>query len=299
MAAVAPSSPRAWWLAARPRTLPVSLVPVGVGTAVAWAEGGARALPALVCALTALLLQLGTNFVNDYADHERGADGAERLGPPRAAQMGWLRADQLRLGAAAVLLLAALSGVYLIVQGGWPIAAAGALALVSAWAYTGGPYPLGYRGLGDLLVFAFFGLAAVVGTHYVQVGHTSPAAWASALPLGALATALLAVNNLRDRESDDRAGKRTVSVRLGERGARTYVVALVAGSFAALLAVAGAGAGAFALLPLASLPLALPVWKAAREARGAELVPVIGEVARLEVAFGALLALAWIASAWV
>ena len=210
-----PSPARAWWLALRPRTLSVGAVPVVVGTAVALAEGRARLLPALAALLGALSLQVGSNLVNDYADFERGADGEARLGPARAASSGWFTPAQLRRGAALALGCAAVVGLYLVAQGGIWIAAAGALALVAAWAYTAGPAPLGYRGFGDLLVFVFFGLFAVTGTHAVQAQAFSAAALGSAIPVGLMATAILAVNNLRDLEGDAAVGKRTVAVRLG------------------------------------------------------------------------------------
>ena len=163
-----PGSLRAWLRAARPATLPASAVPVAVGTSVAVAEDGERVFPALTCLAVAVSLQLASNFVNDYADFERGTDDADRLGPPRAAQRGWLTPRQLRVGAAAALGVAALGGLHGLALGGLPIALAGALALVCAWAYTAGPYPLGYHGFGDALVFVFFGIFAVVGTHWVQ-----------------------------------------------------------------------------------------------------------------------------------
>lgn len=257
-----------------------------------------RVLPALACLVGAVLLQLATNFVNDYADHERGTDAEGRLGPPRAAQQGWLSPRALRAGAAVTLSLAAAVGVYLVTLGGWPIAAMGALALLCAWAYTGGPYPLGYHGFGDGLVFVFFGLFAVVGTHWVQADALSHAAWAAALPIGFLATALIAVNNLRDRPTDVGAGKRTVAVRLGERHARLYTLGLVAGSYLSLVGVALAGPGVWALLPLATLPLAAAVVHAVRHDAGVALNATLARTGRLEAAFGLLLAVAFGMGPW-
>ena len=287
----APGSAGAWWRAARPATLPASVVPVAVGSAVAAAERELRPGVAAACLAGAVLLQLASNFVNDYADHARGADGDDRLGPPRAAQQGWLTPAALRGGAALCLVGAAAVGAWLVALGGWPIAVGGTLAVLCAWAYTGGPLPLGYRGLGDPLVFVFFGLFAVAGTHFLQAGTTTPLAWAAALPIGLLATLLLAVNNLRDRAGDERAGKRTVAVRLGEAGARSYACGLLAGAYAALLGVVAAGAGTWALLALGSLPLAAPVWRSVRRAEGAALNVTLARAGRLEAAFGALLAL--------
>jgi 1,4-dihydroxy-2-naphthoate octaprenyltransferase len=286
----APGSARAWWLAARPRTLTVSLAPVAVGTAAAAAEGEAAALPALAALGGALLLQIGANCVNDYADFRSGADARGRLGPPRAAQQGWLSVSQLRAGAGAAFALATALGVYLVWRGGPPIAVMGALALGAAWAYTSGP-ALGYRGLGDVLVFVFFGLFAVVGTTVVQAGHASALSGAAAVPVGLLATLLLAVNNLRDLEGDARAGKRTIAVRLGERAARRYAQGLLLGSYAALPAVARVAGSAWpALLPLLALPIALPLLGALARDRGAALNASLARAARLALVFGLLLA---------
>lgn len=293
MSSPAPGSLRAWWLASRPATWPASLAPVAVGTAVAAAEGRARAALALACFAVAWLLQIGANFVNDYADCERGAD-SNRLGPPRAAQSGWLTTRALRAGAALVLVLAAALGLWLAWEGGPIILAAGALALLSAWAYTAGPLRLGYRGFGDVLVFLFFGIAAVAGTHWVQARTFSAAAWTSALPVGLLAVAMLAVNNLRDREGDAACGKRTVAVRLSERGARRYTAGLIAASYAVLAWVVAAGGLAAALLPIITVPLTRRVLRRIMCAEGAALSAALPGVALLQLAFAAVLCIAWL-----
>jgi len=285
---------RAFWLALRPGTLCAGAVPVAVGTAVAAAEGHVRALPALAAGVAALCLQIGSNLVNDYADFERGADGVSRVGPARAAASGWLRPQQLRRGAALVFCLAAGIGVYLVAVGGLWIAVGGLLALFAAWAYTAGPAPLGYRGYGDVLVFAFFGLFAVVGTDAVQGGAITPAALASAIPVGLLATAILAVNNLRDLTGDAAVGKRTVAVRLGEVLARRYTAGLVLASYAVLPLMAAVGGPGPALLPLLTLPRAWRLLGALDPARGAALNPLLAATARLQLAFGAALALGWL-----
>ncbi len=281
----------AWWLAARPRTLPAAVAPIAAGTGVAAAEGGARIDLALACLGTALLLQLAANLANDLYDHERGADTHERLGPPRAAALGLLSPRALRIGLAGTLGAAALSGLVLVAAGGWPIAAAGALALLAAWAYTGGPWPLAYHGLGDAAVFLFFGIVGVAGTHFVQTGGGSGLALVAAVPVGLLATAILAINNLRDLAGDARIGKRTLSVRLGARAARGYVVALLVLAFVALplLLVAGA-AFPWALAPLALLPLGGRLaWGIARGLSGAALNEALAGTAKLTAGFGALL----------
>jgi 1,4-dihydroxy-2-naphthoate octaprenyltransferase len=287
----APGSAGAWWLALRPRTLPAALAPIAAGTGAAAAEGRARPGLALACLATALLLQIAANLANDLYDHERGTDTGERLGPPRAAALGLLSPGALRAGLALALAAASACGLVLVATGGWPIALAGAAALAAAWAYTGGPWPLAYHGLGDAAVFAFFGGVGVAGAHFVQAGAPSALALAAALPVGLLATAILAVNNLRDRAGDARAGKRTLAVRWGEAASRRYVVALLAGAFAALPPAALVGpAGAWALLPLATAPAA---WRLARAVGdgldGAALNGALAAAARLTAAFGALL----------
>ena len=292
MSAPAPSPLGAWWLAARPRTLSVSLVPVAVGTGVAQVEGGAVPVVACAAAVGALGLQLASNFVNDAADYERGADAADRVGPARAAQSGWISARALYGAALGVLVAVAAVGWFLVARGGWPIALGGVLAAIAAWAYTGGPVPLGYRGLGDLLVFVFFGLFAVVGTAWVQRLEGSTLAFAAALPIGALATAILAVNNLRDRDGDATVGKRTVAVRLSARAARIYTVACGVVAWPLLLGVAAAGAPTPAwALPLLSAPLGWRWARATWAAHGAALNAQLGGAARLQLVFGALLAL--------
>ncbi len=209
-----------WWLAIRPKTLPAAAAGVTMGGALAWLDGTFRLDAFLVCLLAALLLQIGSNLANDVFDFERGADTAERLGPTRVTQAGLLTPAQVKAGMWLVFALAAFLGVYLIYLGGWPILVVGIAAILSAIAYTGGPFPLGYYGLGDLFVFLFFGLAAVAGTYYVQAGRVSPAGWWLAVAIGLLVTAILVVNNLRDIENDRKAGKHTLAVRLGEAGTR-------------------------------------------------------------------------------
>jgi len=219
---------RAWLLAARPKTLPAALAPVLVGTALAFHDHAFALLPVLAALLGALLLQIGSNFANDYFDHVKGADSADRLGPVRVTASGLITPGQLRWGMVAVFGLAALDGLYLIRVGGWPILAVGAAAILAALLYTGGPFPFGYYGLGDLFVFLFFGLVAVCGTYYVQALSLTGAVVLAAVPPGLLITAILVVNNLRDIETDARAGKHTLAVRLGRIGTRWEYRLLVA-----------------------------------------------------------------------
>ena len=198
-----------------------------MGSALAWHDGSFQLLPALAALLVALLLQVGSNVANDVFDFERGADTAERLGPVRVTQAGYLTPSQVKTGMVVIFAFAAVLGLYLATLRGWTVIWLGAAAILSAVAYTGGPYPLGYHGLGDVFVFLFFGLAAVAGTYFVQVGYVSPAAWWMAVPVGLIVTAILVVNNLRDLENDRKAGKRTLAVRFGEEGAKAEYLLLM------------------------------------------------------------------------
>lgn len=286
-----PSSRAAWLLASRPKTLPAAVAPVLVGTAVASAEGGFAPLAAFAALAVALLLQVAANLANDVFDFRRGADTAARLGPVRVTQSGLIAPGRVLAATALVLATAALAGLSLIARGGWPIALLGALALVSAVAYTGGPVPLGYLGLGDVFVFGFFGLVAVAGTAFVQTGRLTPLAVAAAVPIGCLATAILVVNNLRDVDTDRAAGKRTLAVRLGADRTRLEYAALVV--IAYLTMPIGWAAGAFSgwwWLPWLSAPLAVPLIGRVRRTEGSGLNPLLGATARLELFFALLLA---------
>jgi len=209
-----------WLLAARPRTLPAAAAPVLVGSAVAFREGAFRPLPALAALVGALLIQVATNLANDYFDFVKGADTGDRVGPTRVTQAGLLTPRQVRNGMLLTLLAALLVGSYLVAEAGPPIVVIGLISLVCAVAYTGGPYPLAYHGLGDLFVLVFFGPVAVAGTAYVQtLAFSWQAVWAG-VGVGAVSTAILVVNNLRDVPTDSRTGKKTLAVRLGVVGTR-------------------------------------------------------------------------------
>ena len=247
-----------WVLAARPATLSAALVPVLVGTSVAVATGGAKVGPALAALFGAFMLQIATNFANDVFDFKKGADTHERLGPTRAVQAGLLTARQVRRGLAVTIGLAVASGLYLTAVAGWPVVAIGLSSLAAAVAYTGGPYPLGYHGLGDLFVMIFFGFVAVCGTVFVQTGAVPPLAFLASAPVGAIATAVLVVNNVRDRETDVKAGKRTLAVRFGRRaGVGEYVALLTMAYTVPVALVVALGRSPWALVPLVTLPLAI------------------------------------------
>ncbi len=284
---------QAWTLAIRPKTLPAAVSPVVVGIALAVADGEFALLPALAALVDALLLQIGVNLANDYQDYVKGADTPERLGPVRAAASGLISLRDLRLGIAAVLGLTALVGLYLVFVGGWPILALGLAAILSALAYTGGPFPLGYHGLGDLFVFLFFGLAAVCGTYYVQVLTLTPQVVATAVPVGALTVAILVVNNLRDIETDARTGKRTLAVVLGPEVSRIEYVVLLAVAYAApILFWLADWFPAWALLPWLTVPLALrQVRTLHTTTEGPPLNKALAGTAQLDLLFSLLLAL--------
>lgn len=253
-----PGSAAAWLLATRPATLTAAFVPVAVGSAVAQALDAFALYPALAALLGAVWIQIGTNFANDVFDFKKGADTEDRVGPVRAAQAGLLTPKQLFIGMFVSFGIATLCGIYLLSLGGWPIAVIGAASVASGIAYTGGPYPLGYNGLGDLFVMIFFGFVAVCGTVYVQMGAIPQLAWWAALPVGSLATSILVVNNIRDADTDLLCGKRTLAVRFGRSAARFEYVVLLATAFAVPVALVARGqVGVLGLLCCLSAPLAI------------------------------------------
>jgi len=286
------SARSAWWLALRPATLTASAAPVLVGTGAAWADGRFAAGPALAALVGASLLQIGANFANDVFDFERGADTHDRLGPQRATQQGWISAAQMKRAMWLAFAAATVVGLYLTAVAGWPVLALGLLSIAAAYLYTGGPRPYGYLGLGDLAVFVFFGFGAVAGTYYVQAHGVSTLAWLAAIPIGALATAILVVNNLRDIETDARAGKHTLAVRLGDGPTRSYYLLLLAVAYLmpALLWWRGLADG-WVMLPWLSLPLAVRLARRMLHERGLALNGCLVRTARLEVVFGLLFAL--------
>ena len=284
---------RAWLLASRPRTLPAAVGPVLVGLGVGLAQRMFDPLVALGCLAVALLLQVAANLSNDLFDHRSGADAEDRLGPPRAAASGLLTERQLALGTALCLGLAGLVGLFLVAKGGVVLLVLGLLAMVLAVAYTGGPFPYGYRGLGEAAVFLTFGVLAVAGTAYLQTGTWSRLGLAASIPPGALVTAILVVNNLRDIGPDTRAGKITLAVRFGARFARLEYLALLAVACVVppLLVVTGLSHIAV-LLALAGIPLMAPLVRqvfAGGDPR--RLNPVLAGTARLVLVTCALFAI--------
>lgn len=277
---------RAWALAARPRTLPAAAAPVLVGTALAWQARGFAAGPAAAALLGALLLQVGSNFANDVYDYEKGADTDARLGPLRVTQAGLLTPPEVKRGMWVVFGLAVLAGLYLAWVAGWPVVAIGLASIAAAIAYTGGPLPFGYRGLGDLFVLLFFGFVAVCGTAWVQMGRIPEAAWPAGLMVGALATAILVVNNVRDHETDRIAGKRTLPVVLGRgAGVLEYGVLLTGAYVVAWWMVWTNLVAEWALLAFLTLPFPVVLFLRLRKHRGPILNATLAHTAQLLFAF--------------
>ncbi|MFZ6028773.1 MAG: 1,4-dihydroxy-2-naphthoate polyprenyltransferase [Chloroflexota bacterium] len=288
-----PSTPtklEVWKLAARPKTLPAAVAPVLVGMAVAWKSGGFRLGPALACVLGALLIQIGANIANDYFDYFRGADAGERLGPLRVTQAGLATPAEVRLAMLLVFALAVLVGLYLAWAGGWPVIAIGLASIAAAVAYTGGPFPFGYYGLGELFAFLFFGPVAVCGTVYVQMQAVPALALWASLPLGFLVAALLVVNNLRDIESDRKVGKRTLAVRLGVRATRGEYAILLAAAYLVPLVLSPAY-GPWLLLSWGSLALVPDLLRVIFTQSGRPLNLALAGTGRLVLVYGVLLAL--------
>ncbi len=284
------SGPITWVRAARPATLTAALVPVLVGTAVAHVTGGARWDTALAALFGASAIQIGTNFANDVFDAEKGADTAERLGPVRAVAAGLLSARAMRLAMIVAFVVATMFGSYLVWTAGWPILVIGVLSIASGIAYTGGPYPLGYNGLGDVFVLLFFGLVAVLGTVLVQTGELPWLGWVAALPVGAIATAILVVNNVRDRQTDVVAGKRTLVVRFGRRFGELEYAALLLVAYATPLALSFVLSSWTPALPLLTAPLAVVLVRRVWSQEGAALNATLAATAQLLLAFGVLFA---------
>jgi len=286
-----------WLLAARPKTLPAAAAPVIVGSAVAFYDGSFRVGPALAALFGALLLQIGANLANDVFDFHRGADTVERLGPARVTQSGLLSPAQVLSGMWVCFGLATIMGVYLTAVAGWPVVLIGAASILAAIAYTGGPIPLGYYGLGDLTVFLFFGPVAVCGTYYVQAGDVGLHPILSSLPMGFLITAILVVNNLRDIETDRAAGKRTLAVRLGESATRWEFLLLIVGAYlVAMFMVLFRVTPFWVLLSWLSTPLAASMVRDVWREKGRPLNSVLAGTGRLTLVFALLFALGLIVS---
>lgn len=284
-----PAGWQVWWTAIRPRTLPLAASPVLVGIALAWAEEAApHWWVALTTLAAALLIQIGTNLYNDAADHERGNDRADRLGPLRVTAAGWVSAAAVRHAAHLAFGLAFLLGCYLAAIGGWPIVAIGLTSLAAGIAYSGGPRPISYSPFGELFVLVFFGLVAVAGSHYLQSGALTPRALFAGLAVGMPAAAVLLVNNLRDLDADRRAGRHTLAAVLGPAASRRLHALLLLLPFGLLPFFAPRPT---AWLALAALPATISVIRRSHRAEGVAFNAVLADTARAQLIFSFLFAL--------
>ena len=279
-----------WMSATRPRTLPAAVAPVLVGTALAAHDGRLDLSAAGLCLLFGLLIQIGTNFANDYYDFKNGADTAARVGPQRAVAAGWVRPEVMKRAMLGVFMAAFLAGLGLIAWGGPWLLVVGVASIGCGVAYTGGPWPLGYNGLGDVFVFLFFGIVAVAATYLVQAGQVTADAFLAAVPVGLLAANILVVNNYRDVETDTVAGKRTLVVRFGRGAARVQFGGSLVIALAMPVVFWARGFSAWCLLPLLLAPMA---WSQARRLREsqtpAELIALLGDTGKLLVGYAVLL----------
>lgn len=291
------SSVGAWILAARPATWSAAFVPVAVGTAVALFEGAFHAGAALAALLGAIFIQIGTNFANDVYDYEKGADTHERLGPTRAVAAGLLTPSDVRIGMWAAFGIATLFGVYLAWVAGPVVVAIGVASVLSGLWYTMGRFSLAYLGLGDLFVMIFFGFVAVTGTAFVQSGQLYPLALWASVPVGALATAILVVNNVRDRNTDVRAAKKTLVVRFGRAaGVAEYVLLCVASYAVPVLLALEGRVSKVVLLPLVTAPFAIVLVRELATTEGRPLNATLKKTSILLLAYGVLFAIGLAAS---
>lgn len=283
-------SARVFFEAARPRTLSAAVVPVLVGSAVAASRGSFRPDVFVAALAASLLIQIGANYANDVSDHLRGADTPDRLGPPRATALGLVTPRVMTGAAALAFALAAMFGLYLLSIGGVPVLAVGLASIVAGVLYTGGPWPLGYHGLGDLVCFIFFGVIPVATMDYLHTGSVSAAAWWAAMPVACLVTAILVVNNLRDLDQDRAAGKRTLAVLLGRLGTRVWYSVLLAVAY--LTPLLGWALEVFPLavfLVALTAPLAQKLGDTVSHQTGRDLNPALVGTSRLHLLFGLLL----------
>ena len=281
---------RLWLLAARPRTLPAAIAPVLVGTALAGSEDVFRALPFVAALIGSVFIQIGTNLSNDYSDARRGADTEDRLGPVRVTAGGLMPPRRVLIGTYVAFGVAVAAGLYLAAVAGWELLVVGAASILAGVLYTGGPRPYGYEGLGELFVFLFFGIVAVAGSYFVQTEELRWEAFVLAVPVGLLASAILVVNNVRDIETDRRAGKHTLAVKLGRENTRTLFAGMVVVAFLVPPLLVPA-LSAWVLLPLAALPLAPPLVRTvATRTDGPALNGALAGTGRLLAVYSLLLA---------
>jgi 1,4-dihydroxy-2-naphthoate octaprenyltransferase len=294
----APAGMRIWLMAARPKTLPAAIAPVLVGTSLAIEQGTFHPVSFLAALLGSIFIQVGTNLANDYSDARRGADTEDRLGPVRVTAGGLAPPKQVLLATYITFGMAVLCGAYLIAVAGPELLLVGVASILAGVTYTGGPKPYGYEGLGEIMVFLFFGVVAVVGSYYVQIQELPWRAFVLSVPVGLLAAAILVVNNVRDLETDRRAGKRTLAVRLGRERTRGLYAGIVGGAFVAAIVPWLAGSlTAWLVLSWLAIPLAIPVIRTVREKTdGPSLNGALAATGKLQLAFCILLCAGILAS---
>lgn len=293
-----PSKLQIWYLAARPKTLPAAVAPIVVGTAVAVHEDAFVWWVAMLAVVTALLLQIAANFANDAIDARKGSDTADRTGPMRMTSAGLVSYQQVMNATWITLILAMCTGIPLLIRGGWPFVVLGIASLVCAVAYTGGPFPISYLGLGEIFVFLFFGLIAVTGTAFLQTGEITPLALAASVPPGAMIVGILIINNYRDREQDEKVNKRTVAVRIGDQNTRIEYYAMLALTLLSPFVFWVLGwLNGWVLITLISLPMFRMLVQQVQSLRGPSLNKTLGLTGKTALAHSILLGLALVLSA--
>lgn len=286
-----------WIDACRPKTLTAAIAPVMIGSSMALSVNSFHLLSALVALIGSILIQIGTNFANDYYDFKKGADTEERLGPTRATQAGLIEPPIMKRAFIYTFLLAGLLGLYLVYRGGWLILIFGILSILSGFLYTGGPKPLGYLGLGDVFVLFFFGVVAVSGTYYVQVRELNIEVILAGLSPGLIAMAILAVNNLRDISTDKKAGKKTLAVRFGANFVKLeFVMSILLANFITIYLVYRTQAHWYSLAACISILFSFPLMRKVMTLHGSELNPVLGNTGKILLMFSILFSLGWITS---
>lgn len=297
-AAEHPSKLQVWFLAARPRTLPAAVAPIVVGTAVAVREGAFVWWIALLALVTALLLQIAANFANDAIDAKKGSDTADRTGPTRITAAGYVTYNQVMNATWITLVFAACTGIPLLIRGGWPFIFLGVAALICAVAYTGGPFPISYLGLGEIFVFLFFGLIAVTGTAFLQTGELTTLSLMASIPPGAMIVGILIINNYRDREQDEKVNKRTVAVRIGPKYTRfEYYIMLALTALSPFLFWALGWLNAWALLTVLSWPMFRDLIRQVQTLQGPPLNKTLGLTGKTALVHSVLLGIAFVLSA--
>lgn len=284
-----------WILAGRPKTLPAAVSPVLIGTSVAYYDNKLNFITALIALICSLLIQIGTNFVNDLYDHLKGSDSEERVGPERALATGKISVSQMKRAIYLTFGITFILGLYLVYIAGWPILLVGILSIASGYAYTAGPYPLAYNGLGDIFVFVFFGVVAVVGTYYVQALQLSELIFVASIPAGTLITNILVVNNYRDIDEDRKNNKNTLAVKFGKQFSRMqYLIQLLVAYAVPVFIFIKYEISWAVLLPLITLPLGIKLFKMLISLQGEALNKTLELTAKLSVIFSILFSIGFL-----